>query len=53
MRFANRAERPIAVTDDELIEGARELARTEGIFAAPEGRRVCAGARKLHRARQM
>jgi threonine synthase len=27
----------IAVTDHELIEGARELARTEGIFAAPEG----------------
>ena len=26
----------IAVTDDELMEGARELARTEGIFAAPE-----------------
>jgi threonine synthase len=26
----------IAVTDDELIEGARELARTEGIFASPE-----------------
>jgi threonine synthase len=27
----------IAVTDHELIEGARELARTEGIFASPEG----------------
>ena len=27
----------IAVTDEELMEGARELARTEGIFAAPEG----------------
>ncbi|MEO8908895.1 MAG: threonine synthase [Gemmatimonadaceae bacterium] len=27
----------IAVTDDELIEGAREMARTEGIFASPEG----------------
>jgi threonine synthase len=27
----------MAVSDDELIEGARELARTEGIFAAPEG----------------
>lgn len=26
----------IAVTDTELIEGARELGRTEGIFAAPE-----------------
>jgi threonine synthase len=27
----------IAVGDDELLEGSRELARTEGIFAAPEG----------------
>lgn len=27
----------VAVTDSELIAGARELARTEGIFAAPEG----------------
>lgn len=27
----------IAVTDDDLIDGARDLARTEGIFAAPEG----------------
>ena len=26
----------IAVSDSELIEGARELARTEGIFASPE-----------------
>ncbi len=27
----------ITVTDKELMEGALELARTEGIFAAPEG----------------
>lgn len=27
----------LTVTDAELIEGARQLARTEGIFAAPEG----------------
>ena len=27
----------IAVTDDQLVEGARELARTTGIFASPEG----------------
>jgi threonine synthase len=27
----------ITVTDAELLEGARQLARTEGIFAAPEG----------------
>ena len=25
------------MSDSELIEGARELARTEGIFASPEG----------------
>jgi len=27
----------IAVTDDELMEGASAIARSEGIFAAPEG----------------
>jgi threonine synthase len=27
----------VSVTDEELIEGARELARSEGIFASPEG----------------
>jgi threonine synthase len=27
----------ITVTDAELIEGAKQLARTEGVFAAPEG----------------
>jgi threonine synthase len=27
----------IEVGDDDLLEGSRELARTEGIFAAPEG----------------
>jgi threonine synthase len=27
----------VAVTDEELIAGAKELARTEGIFASPEG----------------
>jgi len=37
----------ITVTDDELIEGAREMARTEGIFAAPEGGACVPALRKL------
>jgi threonine synthase len=37
----------IAVTDEDLIEGARELARTEGIFAAPEGGACVPALRKL------
>jgi len=37
----------IAVTDEELMEGARELARTEGIFAAPEGGACVPALRKL------
>ncbi|MDQ6688989.1 MAG: threonine synthase, partial [Gemmatimonadota bacterium] len=37
----------IAVTDEELIEGARELARVEGIFAAPEGGACVPALRKL------
>jgi len=37
----------IAVTDEELMEGARELARTEGMFAAPEGGACVPALRKL------
>ena len=37
----------IAVADDELLEGSRELARTEGIFAAPEGGACVPALRKL------
>jgi threonine synthase len=37
----------IAVTDDELLEGARELARTTGIFASPEGGACVPALRKL------
>jgi threonine synthase len=37
----------LTVTDDELMEGARELARTEGIFAAPEGGACVPALRKL------
>jgi threonine synthase len=37
----------LAVTDEELIDGAMELARTEGIFAAPEGGACVPALRKL------
>ena len=35
------------MTDDELVAGALELARTEGIFAAPEGGACVPALRKL------
>ncbi len=37
----------VAVTDEELIAGAREMARREGIFAAPEGGACIPALRKL------
>src|SRR2546423_5035889 len=37
----------ISVTDDELLAGATELARREGIFAAPEGGACVPALRKL------
>ncbi|MFN2636502.1 MAG: threonine synthase [Gemmatimonadaceae bacterium] len=37
----------ISVDDTELIEGAREMARAEGIFAAPEGGACVPALRKL------
>src|SRR6266550_5854505 len=37
----------IGVSDEELVEGARELARMEGIFAAPEGGACVPALRKL------
>lgn len=37
----------VAVADSELIAGARELARTEGIFAAPEGGACLPALRRL------
>jgi len=37
----------IAVTDDELMAAAHELAREQGIFACPEGGATWAAARKL------
>jgi len=37
----------IAVTDEELVAGAREIGETEGIFAAPEGGACLPALRKL------
>jgi threonine synthase len=37
----------ISVTDSELMAGAHELARAQGIFACPEGGATWAAARKL------
>ncbi len=37
----------ITVTDDEMIDGMVEMARTEGVFAAPEGGATLAALRKL------
>lgn len=36
----------IAISDEELVEATRELGRTEGIFAAPEGGALVAALRK-------
>jgi threonine synthase len=37
----------ITVTDDEMLEGSREMARTTGIFASPEGGACIPALRKL------
>jgi threonine synthase len=37
----------ITVSDDELVDGAREMARREGIFASPEGGACVPALRKL------
>jgi threonine synthase len=37
----------VAVTDEELVAGAKELARTEGIFASPEGGACVPAVRQL------
>jgi threonine synthase len=37
----------LTVSDEELLEGAREMARLEGIFAAPEGGACVPALRKL------
>jgi len=37
----------ITVTDEEALAGMREIASTEGVFAAPEGGAVWAGIKAL------
>jgi len=37
----------ISITDEEMLEGMRELGRHEGLFVAPEGAAVWMAARKL------
>jgi threonine synthase len=37
----------VTVTDSEILEGVRLLAKTEGIFACPEGGATVAGLRRL------
>ncbi len=37
----------LTVTDEEMIEGVREMGRATGVFAAPEGGATFAAARKL------
>ncbi len=37
----------LTVTDDEALDGMKEIASSEGIFAAPEGGAVWAGIKKL------
>ncbi|HVP59354.1 MAG TPA: threonine synthase [Myxococcaceae bacterium] len=37
----------LTVTDDEALDGMREIASSEGVFAAPEGGAVWAGIKKL------
>ncbi|WP_394330653.1 pyridoxal-phosphate dependent enzyme [Hymenobacter aerophilus] len=37
----------LSITDEEMLEGMRELARHEGLLVAPEGGAVWLAARKL------
>jgi threonine synthase len=37
----------VTVTDDEILQAMSEMARLEGIFAAPEGAATYAGYKKL------
>lgn len=40
----------VAVSDEEILAAARELGRTEGIYAAPEGAATVAAVRRLREA---
>jgi len=37
----------VAVSDEELLDGARELSNTEGVFASPEGGACVPALRRL------
>ncbi|GAA4372529.1 threonine synthase [Hymenobacter koreensis] len=37
----------VSITDDEMVEGMRELSRLEGLFVAPEGGAIWMAARQL------
>ncbi|MFD2512640.1 threonine synthase [Pontibacter locisalis] len=37
----------ISITEDEMLEGIRELGKSEGLFVAPEGAAIWMAARKL------
>jgi threonine synthase len=39
----------VAVTDEEMMEGASRIGKTQGIFACPEGGAVLAALLKLHK----
>ncbi|NVJ21096.1 threonine synthase [Myxococcus sp. AM011] len=43
----------ISVTEEEIVQGTKELAASEGLFAAPEGGACVAALRKLHSAGQV
>lgn len=43
----------IAVSDDEMLQAARELASSEGIFAAPEGGACYAALKQLRASGQI
>jgi threonine synthase len=39
----------LSVSDEEMIEGAKEVGAAEGLFVAPEGAACCAGLKRLQR----
>ncbi len=43
----------VTVSDDEMVQGMAELARTQGVFAAPEGGATLAALKKLRDADQI
>ena len=47
MRCARAAGTAVTVTDDEILDGMREMGAAEGIWPAPEGAATLVGYRKL------